>query len=50
MVHEPGTLRKLSQVKIYMLCQYDKLSQVREELVGGTHPKKINQKKWRMGR
>jgi len=22
----------------------------REELVGGAHPKKINQKKWRMGR
>ena len=27
-----------------MLCQCDKLSQRREELVGGTHPKKINQK------
>jgi len=34
--------------KIYMLCQYDKLSQRRGELVGGAHPKKINQKKWRV--
>jgi hypothetical protein len=30
--------------KIYMLCQYDKLSQEREELVGGTHPKKMVKK------
>jgi hypothetical protein len=28
-----------------MLCQYDKLSQVREELVGGAHPKKNKPKK-----
>jgi len=27
-----------------MLCQYDKLPQRRGELVGGAHPKKINQK------
>ena len=27
------------------ICHID-----REELVGGPHPKKINQKKWRMGR
>jgi hypothetical protein len=27
-----------------------RLSQGREEHVGGTHPKKMAQKKWRMGR